>query len=318
MKKTFSKIEDELLLVCFARSFDEAHIKRKRIHLASSVVKSSYDVVFSDIDFSFLKEKMEKGMYRSTYYVFNVVDNFNNKDNFPLINLFDNVGKSWSVQVANYFDCVRVINIEFGLLLILLEEADDDNKLNLTNDFLTEFLGTKESTKKNFDSICQDSVFIFRNIDWSYLILLFKIKGIDISGGSNTKRHILSTVDATLKEFLDLFYGYNTNFINKHIIYESFKNKDGYLSSFINLNTYKDMLNFIKELKESFKKELCWREIEIIKSKMSSISNEDWSHFQKVLFDNYINVFSRLVEIWKVLSEEKKIKNLKKNIEKKK
>jgi len=30
----------------------------------------------------------------------------------------------------------------------LLEEADDDNKLNLTNDFITEILGAKESTKK--------------------------------------------------------------------------------------------------------------------------------------------------------------------------
>jgi len=65
---------------------------------------------------------------------------------------------------------------------------------------------------------------------------------------------MLSTVDATLKEFLDLFYGYNTNFINKHIIYESFKNKDAYLSSHINLNSYKDALNTIKELKDSFKK----------------------------------------------------------------
>jgi len=179
----------------------------------------------------------------------------------------------------------------------LLEEADDDNKLNLTNDFITEILGAKESTKKNFDSICQDSVFIFRNIDWSNLIFLFKLKGIDISGGSNTKRHMLSTVDATLKEFLDLFYGYNTNFINKHIIYESFKNKDAYLSSHINLNSYKDALNTIKELKDSFKKETCWRDIENFKSKMPSIRNEDCGLFQKVLVDNYIKVFSRLVEI---------------------
>jgi hypothetical protein len=227
MKKFLKLKEDKLLLACFARSYDEVHIKSERIHLACSVVMSSYNISFYEIDYSFLKEKMERGMYRSTYYVFNVVDEYNNKHNLPLIDLFDDIKNNEAIE--NIEGCVRFINIGLEALLTML--VDDGNKFNITNDFITNIFGDKESTKKNFDSICQDSVFIFRNIRWSSIVLLFKLKGIDISGGTSSKRHLLSTVDATLKEFLDLFYGYNTNFINKHIIYESFKNKDGYLSS---------------------------------------------------------------------------------------
>src|ERR1700761_7435013 len=162
---------DILLLVCFARSYDDTHIKNKRIHLVSSVVCSSYDIKYNNIDLDFLKEKIEKGMYRSTYYVFNVVDELNNKDELPLIDRFDNMMNSGAI--VNYHNCVRFINIGFAALLTLLE--DDGKKLNMTNDFITEIFGDIESTKKNFDSICQDSVFIFRNINWSRIVLFFKL-----------------------------------------------------------------------------------------------------------------------------------------------
>ena len=90
-KKKFIKSDDILLLVCFARSFDEEHIKSKRIHLVSSVVNSSYVINYNNIDFEFLREKMGKGLYRSTYYVFNVIDEFNNNEKIPYINKFNNL-----------------------------------------------------------------------------------------------------------------------------------------------------------------------------------------------------------------------------------
>lgn len=311
MKEFLKMEEDKLLLVCFARSYDETHIKSKRIHLTSSVVMSSYDINFSDIDFSFLKEKMERGMYRNSYYVFNVVNEYDNRDGLPLIDRFYNIENKKAVQ--NYYNCVRVINIEFDTLLTYLE--DDGNKLNITNDFITDIFGNIESTKKNFDSICQDSVFIFRNTSWSNIVLFFKLKGIDISGGSNSKRHILSTVDATLKEFLDLLYGYNTNFINKHIIYESFKNKDGYLSSLIDLNVYKNMLDDNKYFNDKLQEKTSWKNIEKISKELSNWDTSGQEKGIPFLISNYIFIFTHLVKIWKVSSEEKKIKNLKIKIE---
>jgi hypothetical protein len=158
-KKYFIKSNDVLLLVCFTRSYDETHIKNKRIHLISSVASSSYDIDMSNIDFEFLREKIEKGMYRSTYYVFNVVDELNNKDEIPLINRFDNIMNNKAI--VNFYDCVRVINIGFSALLTLLENGEN---LNITNDFIKEIFGDIDLKKKDFDSICQDSIFIFRNI----------------------------------------------------------------------------------------------------------------------------------------------------------
>lgn len=305
--------EDKLLLVCFARSYDKMHVKNKRIHLASSVVMSSYNIDLYGIDFQFLKEKMKRGMYRSTYYIFNVVDGYYNKDCLPLIDRFYNI-ENKKEGIYNYYDCVRVINIEFDSLLTLLE--DDGNKLNITNDFITNIFGNVESKKKNLDSICQDSVFIFRNISWSNIVLLFKLKGIDISGGSNSKRHILSTVDATLKEFLDLFYGYNTNFINKHIIYESFKAKDGYLSSLIDLNIYKNMLENNKCFKDTLQKEACWKDIEKISKKLSDLDTAGQLDKNKYIIYNYIFIFKHLVKILIAFYAGKNIKILKNKIEK--
>jgi hypothetical protein len=311
--KKFLKMDDKLLLVCFARSYDKIHIKSKRIHLVSSVVSSSYGFDLNDIDYSFLKEKMERKMYRSTYYVFNVVDEYANKENLALIDRLYNIDNR-GVTINNYYNCVRVINIGINSLLTFLE--DDGNKLNITNDFITDIFGDIDSKKKNFDSICQDSVFIFRNICWSSIVLLFKLKGIDISGGSNSKRHILSTVDATLKEFLDLFYGYNTDFINKYIIYESFKNKNGYLSSFINLDFYKNMLENNKNLKDFFEEtNICWKDIGKISKGISKYQSSDDLFDTKYLIINYILIFTHLVKILTVSFEEKKINYLKKKID---
>jgi hypothetical protein len=104
-------------------------------------------------------------------------------------------------------------------------------------------------------------------------------------------------VDATLKEFLDLFYGYNTNFINKYIIYESFKNENGFLSSSINLNDYKNMLNFKLEFNDLINKGLKYKHLDdLLKKTLELDSSNKLDVMNKFLIYDYIFTFTRLAE----------------------
>jgi hypothetical protein len=167
IKKNFIKSNDVLLFACFARSYDAEHLKRKRIHLISSVVASSYEIDLENLNMSFLREKIENGMYRSTYYIFNVVDEFSEDITYPLINVTkdNNILNINRNAVHNYFNCIRVINISYATLLTFLEY--DGKIINLTENFTKEIFGDIEIKDNKFNSICQDSVFIFRNVQWN-------------------------------------------------------------------------------------------------------------------------------------------------------
>ena len=72
--------------------------------------------------------------------------------------------------------------------------------------------------------------------------------GVDISGGTSSKRHLLNSVDYTLNEFLDILFCYKSEFIKKYIIYESQKKSSNYiLSSSIDLTRYKEGLDYFSK-----------------------------------------------------------------------
>lgn len=58
-------------------------------------------------------------------------------------------------------------------------------KLNLLHLFENESLKDLQEKYK--------LIFIFEDISWSNIVLLFKTKGINLYGGSDSRRHILST-----------------------------------------------------------------------------------------------------------------------------
>jgi hypothetical protein len=282
-KKNFNKVNYNIILACFARSYDASHIKNKKIHLVSSVVHSTYEIDIDNIDFEFLREKIEKGMYRSTYYIFKV---------FPDVD--DNLSNNIKVE-SDYFGCVRIINISFFTLIRCIE--NNGKLLDLSEDLTNELFGSKDSTEKDFYSILQDSVFIFYNLKWNSIVLFFKLRNIEISGGTISKRHLLDTVSSTLKEFLDLFYDYNTNFINKYIIYESFKNKDGILSSFINFEDKKEM-DYNIEIKNILIKDMKWNDINNLVDTVNELKiNNGITYNYFVIIEDYIRNFFSLVKL---------------------
>ena len=61
--------------------------------------------------------------------------------------------------------------------------------------------GQIDSEEKDFTSVCYQSTIILAGFVWSTFILLCKLRRIEISGGSSSKRQILSTIDLQLMTF---------------------------------------------------------------------------------------------------------------------
>ena len=76
-----------------------------------------------------------------------------------------------------------------------------------------------EKENLNSLSIEYDLIFIFNDITWRNIVTLFKLKGINLYGGSSNRRHLLSTVQAQLTTFLLFLNDLN---LDKNLIYNSF------------------------------------------------------------------------------------------------
>lgn len=71
-----------------------------------------------------------------------------------------------------------------------------------------------------FDYLNQ-SIYIFENTTWSVLAFLFRSRGYILSGGTNTKRHILSVLEFRLSQFL--FTLYTESDVTVHQLFEEKK-----------------------------------------------------------------------------------------------
>ena len=84
---------------------------------------------------------------------------------------------------------------------------------------LVELYSNVAKIKPNEILMEYDIVFVFDSIYWENLVGVFKNLGISLYGGSSTRRHLLSTVQATLVKFLFLLNNYN---LDKLAVYNSF------------------------------------------------------------------------------------------------
>ena len=67
------------------------------------------------------------------------------------------------------------------------------------------FLKNKEL---NILSKCKNTLFIFEEITWQCLQILFFTLNIRLSGGSHTKRHLISPLDIRLLDSIELLKRY--------------------------------------------------------------------------------------------------------------
>ena len=136
-------------------------------------------------------------------------------------------------------------------------------------DFLAQIIGGDQNKKY----LLNNALFIFDNLTWLNLQLLFRYLNIVLSGGSISKRHILSTSQFNLSNNLHVL-NYNkeaiyNSFITLHKSYQCTKcTVDNQNIDFQSLNTFfsdhlmKKIMN--KELLEkinTFNKLISWHEV---------------------------------------------------------
>lgn len=127
------------------------------------------------------------------------------------------------------------------------------------------FKSQKFNSEDHFDeSFLSQSIFIFENISWSDLQLLFRYRLIQISGGSVTRRHLVSTVQFLLLKYL-ISQGYS-----KEDIYNSNK-------LLLNINNRKESLDWSDykcQLIKNILHTIINEEIDSLNNQKKSIENE--------------------------------------------
>lgn len=212
------------IISCFSRSLDKHHLspaggKKNRIHLISSVV------YIENFKFSERQIRIYNGE-NHVYYVFIIKQNFE-FDNNKYVHISDDVN-----------DAVYIF-IDFEYFITLFQE---DSLIMLNKIF-----GKKNMIEKDYSLIYNNCLFMFSDICWSNIVLNFKLRGVDISGGSISKRHILNTVDFQL--FKGLYF--LLSFDEKEIRQGLFNNyKNSFLTSYIPLDLYKKSVNLNLKLKD--------------------------------------------------------------------
>lgn len=277
----------------FSRSFDESHKKNNRIHLIGSIVLFNSILNIDELDNNLFRVSLSEG---EKIFLFIVIEKSYFLENN--LNVYGEIVQEGRNIVFIY------ISLE-GLLGIY----------NSKENTIENIFGVKTLWVKDFDLIGRNCYFLFLNLYWSNILLKFKLSGIDISGGTSPKRHLLSTADGKLTQFLNICLNFNYNDVNK-IIYNSFNDDNQYLSSQI-------PLDFYNELKKNWDE---WCEIKGISVKDNEIAsfiersglNNNKSYFNENFIFGVNNLLYSINHLMKIIlkNENDKLEELKKNLNK--
>jgi hypothetical protein len=264
------------LFATLARSFDQYHVKNKKIHLIASVFYTDKDLINN---ISLLQDNSD------THLIIRVLRR--GDDYFKIIEHNANSVEfycSWSH---------------------LLNKSINDGLEN----FMEELIGSSHLESKVGGNILNNVYFIFEDTTWLNLQLLFKIINIQLSGGSITRRQFLSTNQYYLSFFL-LKLGYNYEDIYNSINY----NKDissGYLDSNELMKDQKLIILYIQIFLSTLLKNIysirnsTENEIKSLKGNLSALQSQQSS----------IKVENGQQNTKKSIKLNKNIENLNKNID---
>jgi len=258
------------IFACFGRSFDCQHKMSGKIHLTSSIIGGVHtmtdflELLFSNLreakrrkyDFTYTSMKFKgAGVYAKYLFIVNREENIQNyvlnirknimEENLDkyeeLINLGTIVDKIEDKRFIFGFtnNDITVVFISLHELIANLQLSDEGESL------FKNIFGKFEDVKKDHEAIFNNSLFIFRDYHWWFIVLMFKIQNVNISGGRGNKRHLINSVEVQLINFLNIF-GFNT-------IYSPLDKKlsKGYLGKVTNLFlSNKIPLNEIEKIKK--------------------------------------------------------------------
>jgi hypothetical protein len=203
MKMELNK--NNIIFACFTRYFDELHNNSNRIHLISTIVgtQENYDennLVNYETD-------------NKKYYIIRFVEN----DYFYNKNLLENSSeKEPKYKIYKKYN-VTILEITLDEFLGKLE-YDKENKLSDMFNIIFGEQVIKQKEDRFYDGKYRNCLFEFKNkMNWSNIVLRFKLSGVDISGGSISKRHVMNTVNYDLITHINKLYNYNKKLILENI-----------------------------------------------------------------------------------------------------
>lgn len=173
---------------CFARSYNKYHLTSNTIHLVASIFYTLEDnskKLFENIN---TNSKILIRILNTNETIFKVIPHTNSILEFhiSLPHFFENYTHDLTNKNFETF-IVKIVGD-----YITLNEEDKNNILN-------------------------NVLFLFEDLNWFHLQLIFRIGNVFISGGSNTRRYIITSVHYNLNYFLFLM-GYTIT-----DIYNSYK-----------------------------------------------------------------------------------------------
>jgi hypothetical protein len=156
-----------VIYACFSRSFDENHIKSKKIHLISSIIGFFEESHIKIMEFisrdeeetSSKLEQLEKYGY-NIHYIFMVMDD----DEFEIT--FNHLRGSdfFKDYLRNGYKVVQT-RLNFRIIVLNIDKLIGSLSFSDYGSTLFESIfGNKILNQKDFDNIYQNSLFIFNNI----------------------------------------------------------------------------------------------------------------------------------------------------------
>lgn len=198
------------IYVCLARSFDTGVVK-DRISHGTHLVCSTYCTNNYLKPYSFLDEEIGYKLKQKK-----IILKISNSEELLHERIdFINKGVDYNNKIyeGEYLDVYNVNILE------LLYNYNDTKTLS----YLVEIVGHIDSIRKDSNAesevFLSDMIFHFENFSWFSILIIFKLFKVQLSGGSNNRRHILSSVHHNLSTFLFL-----NGITDCKSIYDSFKN----------------------------------------------------------------------------------------------
>lgn len=281
-----------LLLASFARSFDHYHVTNNLIHLIGSVFYCDLEETY--IDFDALCKRNFKSIVIRLY--------MDNSTEFKIIKHDNNyIEFKWSIIefISMYSDPTTFSTVT-------------GNRLE---DFIISITGDHDLDQKDRNNPLNNVLFVFENVNWLTLQLMFNHLNINISGGSISKRQYLSTAQYTLTRYLLLLN------IPIATVYNSFVNLTSLLqtdNSYLYTELDKDLMIRSLQSNLELEKELIANKIAtneqdiLIKTNNIACSSKDLSLRIEKKKSEHKDIKSK-----RVLTIKKRITILNKNIESK-
>ena len=290
------------ILACFTRSYDKYH-NSDNLHLIASTV--------------LLRDKIESGKLLTNIRNSDVSRKFIIVLRRDVLNTNDEIFISEDLLPENrnkQIDKTKIFEDEYlGYIQISFNNLSKLYSSKENTDYIKSLFNYGETDTKTEDQIYTQCLFVFNNITWSNIVFKFKINNIDISGGGTNTRHILTSSDIILNNYLNMIYNYNSEYIINLGFY-TYKNEKDLMSSQIPLNLYRTYLDKIIEIYK-LNPEDVFNKIKLLTSEIESSSNNS---FIKIIANNLL--ISRDIIIQKMILHYKNnlIEKTKKMLEEKK